>query len=153
MSLGIPVFSGKFESVKGLLGKSAAKKLFEECKLPTAPGAENIRSEEELVNQLTILIAKYANVNKWIIKLDGELRGRGVAFFSLESIRVLSDIRKQRREIDETQVVKIREIVSSLLPSKLQIATPSLYTSYSEFIAVLTAEGGLIEAAPLAPID
>ena len=50
MALGIPVFSGDFESIKTLLGKSSAKKLFEDCKLPTAPGAENIRSEEELVN-------------------------------------------------------------------------------------------------------
>lgn len=94
MQLNTPLFSGSFNSVYALSGKSAAKKLIEECKLPTAPGAENISSEDDLVNQLTILIAKYANVNKWIFKVNGEFRGRGVASFSLESIRVLSDIRK-----------------------------------------------------------
>ncbi|KAL4447016.1 hypothetical protein ABPG74_013868 [Tetrahymena malaccensis] len=149
MALKIPIFCGNYDIVNNLCKKSQAKQLFEECKFPTAPGAENIFDEEDLINKLTILIAKYSNVNTWVFKIDGEFKGRGIAFFSLESIRVLSDIRKQKKEIDESQVSKIREIVSSLLPSKTLIAIPTLFQNYQEFLYYFLEHKGIIEASPL----
>lgn len=107
-----------------------SKRLFEECRLPTAPGEEDISTEEDLINKLTILIVKYSNVNRWIFKVEGEFSGRGIAYISLESVRMLNDLRKQKKDLDEQQITKIREIISSLLPHKTIISIPSLFQNY-----------------------
>lgn len=81
MKLGVPLFSGDYLKLQNFSKKSGSKRLFEECRLPTAPGADEIIDEEDLVNKLTILVAKYTNVNRWVFKVDGEMRGRGIASF------------------------------------------------------------------------
>ncbi len=53
---------------------------------------------------MTILIAKYPGVKNWLFKVDDEICGRGLAYFSLESIRVLSEIWKNKEEITEETV-------------------------------------------------
>lgn len=66
--------------------------MFNECGFPVAPGVDGIRDENELINKLTLLISTWPKVKTWVFKVDDEAFGRGVAYFSLESIRALNDI-------------------------------------------------------------
>ena len=92
-------------------------------------------------------------MTKWLFKIDGEIRGRGIAFFSIESVRAIADVRKQAGGILEANhVTSLREIISSLLPSKTVIATPSLYSTYLEFLNSFLFNHGIIEACPSADI-
>ncbi|EGR31565.1 IQ calmodulin-binding motif family protein, putative [Ichthyophthirius multifiliis] len=146
----IPIFSGPFELIDQYSKKSQAKILFDECQFPSAPGADNIKSESDLFDKLTILISKYSNVNIWLFKIDNEINGRGIAFFNLETIRALTEIRKQKTELEEKHVLKIREIIESLLPFKIQISMPTLFQTYQEFLNCFLINNGIIEACPLA---
>lgn len=101
-----------------------------------------------MINKLTILVVKYPSVKAWLFKIDGEFGGRGLARFQLESIRVLNEALKNLGQISEDKISKIRDIVATILPSKLVPAHPSLYPSYAEYIDMLVSRGGIIEAAP-----
>lgn len=69
-----------------------------------------------------------------MFKVDDEFQGRGTAYLSLENVRVLSEIFRGDKEINEEIVQKIREVVANLLPSKLRFAQPSLYLNFTEYI-------------------
>ena len=49
-----------------------------------------------------------------MFKVDDEFQGRGTAYLSLENVRVLSEIFRGDKEINEEIVQKIREVVANV---------------------------------------
>lgn len=149
--MNIPIFgSTNIGSVQQLQRKSTSSVFFETCSLPRAPSSRDIASEEDLFNKLTILIARHPSVQMWVFKVDGEFRGRGIASISLDAIRVINEIRamqSKKAALDSNAIARIREVVVSLLPVKLAIATPNLFANYNEFLAYFLEHFGIIEAA------
>jgi hypothetical protein len=78
--LGVPLFgaSPDFAAVYG--SKSGVRRLFAAADLALAPGAHDIYSEADLFDRLSVLLEQYPAVQRWVIKLDDGVRGRGLAF-------------------------------------------------------------------------
>jgi hypothetical protein len=55
-----------------------------------APGAIEIYEEVELINTLTVLIVNNTEVRTWILKIDNTFGGRGIATFSVDSVKGLT---------------------------------------------------------------
>lgn len=49
-----------------------------------------------------------------MFKVNDEIYGRGTAYFSLESIKILKEIFKNENNLTEKDVLKIREIVTNV---------------------------------------
>lgn len=153
VSMRIPLLSGtNIAQTSHIETKSISSALLDAWQLPTAPCTRDIKSEEDLFNKLTILIARHTHVQMWLFKVNGEFRGRGIASISLDAIRVINEIRAAKAAassnfLDENVVAKIREVVVSLLPVKLVIATPNLFANYNEFLMYFLEHNGIIEAA------
>lgn len=52
------------------------------------------------MNTLSILIVNNLSVDTWIFKIDDENLGRGIAYFNVNSIKYLKNIRKAQGEIE-----------------------------------------------------
>jgi len=146
--LNIPVFSGDPQKNALYSTKSGAKTIFNTCDMPIPAGSYNIYDEKEFVLTLTKLIAYNFNVNTWIFKIDDEFNGRGHASFSIEQCKVLVELRNRKLPVTEDLILKIHEILNSVLPLKIKIAMPHLHRNYSEYIRKFVQKGGVIEAAP-----
>lgn len=57
--------------------------------IPVAPGAMELYDLAEFVNTLAVLIANNKTIKTWVIKIDDELCGRGIATLSISRIKGL----------------------------------------------------------------
>lgn len=88
-------------------------------------------------------------MNTWIFKIDDEFSGRGHASLNVESIKTVVELRKRKFEINDTVIEsKLVEVISKLLPKKVKLAMPSLFSSWEEYLEAFCHVGGVIEAAP-----
>ncbi len=85
--LKICVFSPSVDILNKVCNKSFAKELFQNIGLPTSPGFNNIKTKDEFIDKLTILIAKHLFISRWVFKIETEFNGRGTASFSLDGIK------------------------------------------------------------------
>ncbi len=147
--LNIAIFAGDPQKSFAFSNKSAAKRLFLNCDIPCPPGAYEIYDEKELINSLTILIANNLNINTWVFKIDDEFNGRGISWFSVNSVGFFKELRKKGGfEVNEAVLARIREVLVAVLPVRVKFATPSLYPNWKEFLMHFLRKGGIIEAMP-----
>lgn len=80
--------------------------------------------------------------------MDDEFNGRGHASLNVESIRTVAELRKKKIEMTEGVINRLREVLCKLLPKKVKLAMPSLYSGWNDFLDKFCKVGGVIEAAP-----
>lgn len=84
--LNAPLLSGDPQLQFVSSTKAVARRIFSDCGVAVPPGAFEIYDEQEFLNILTILVTRNKEVRTWLFKLDDEFSGRGIAFFSVESV-------------------------------------------------------------------
>jgi hypothetical protein len=62
MEVGCPLYSGEPQKHLVMSSKSGSHSAFLKCSIPTAPGAQEIYEEIELINTLTVLIVNNPEV-------------------------------------------------------------------------------------------
>ncbi|KRX03040.1 hypothetical protein PPERSA_08115 [Pseudocohnilembus persalinus] len=148
--LNIPLYSGKPQQVLSLSTKSGAKRIFQAAQVPTAPGASEIYDEKEFFNTLAILIMNNLSIEQWLLKIDDETQGRGIAYFYVEQIPMLKQIKKsQEVDVNGEFLQSLIQVLKEQLPKKLKIATNTLYNDYHSYMRDFFRKGGVIEAHPL----
>ena len=80
--------------------------------------------------------------------MDDEFNGRGHASLNVESIRTILELRKKKIEMTDGVINRLREVLIKLLPKKVKIAMPTLYSGWNDFLDKFCKGGGVIEAAP-----
>ena len=128
--LEVPILMGESELTKTLFTKSGSKRVFELSNMAFPISAWDIRNEEEFYNSLTDLINKYISVNIWIFKMDSEVNGRGIAYFQLDKIKELVDLRKERMTgiIDEEYFCEeMRDYLPRVIILFICIASSEIY--------------------------
>jgi hypothetical protein len=83
---------------------------------------------------LARLVAHNLFVNTWVFKIDDEFNGRGHAFFNVETIKTIIELRKKKVEMTESIIEKLLEVIKKVLPKKVKIAQPSLFRTWDEYI-------------------
>jgi hypothetical protein len=69
--------------------KSGSKRIFEEADIPTPTGAFEIYDEKEFYNTLSVLISNNINTNIWVLKIDDEFNGRGIAYLDVSNLKIV----------------------------------------------------------------
>ena len=109
--------------------KSGSRKLFKACGIPVPDGYEDLHTEEDCVNCLTLLKQKHPLLQKAVLKLNDGFSGDGNAVFSYEGCPVGSGCSSFIRE---------------QLPLRLRIVAERL--SYHTFFEKMEQMGGIAEA-------
>ena len=50
-----------------------------------SPGVTEIYDEKELMNSLALLIQNNNHVDRWLLKIDNEGGGRGIAYLNIQA--------------------------------------------------------------------
>ncbi|CAD8077422.1 unnamed protein product [Paramecium primaurelia] len=142
--LNIPIFSGIPQLHQYYSTKSGCKVLFDELQMPQPPTIRNIYDEKELINSLSVLIIKNPNINTWIIKVDDEQQGRGIAWL---------EVQKMIKNLQPLEINQLAQLLTKKIKKKLHYAFPHLYGGYHEFIMCIVNRGGIIEGSPLSRLS
>eukprot|EP01064_Diplonema_japonicum_P026301 TRINITY_DN3771_c0_g1_i1.p1 TRINITY_DN3771_c0_g1~~TRINITY_DN3771_c0_g1_i1.p1 ORF type:complete len:943 (+),score=239.09 TRINITY_DN3771_c0_g1_i1:98-2926(+) len=135
-----PAISHHFSS------KSGAKRIFELADVVTPIGAYDMFEEGELLVILSKFIAEYPEHPRWLIKIDNEFNGRGLACIDVRRLKCLEE---ERVAMD---VAVLREKVylelKDYIGKRVKIINQQVYPEWSSFIKAFNANGGVVEAVP-----
>ena len=148
IQLGVPILCGEPVKTNTFASKSGAKRIFQKCDIPIPVSAYDIYDHTDFEISLSRLIANNLDVNVWLFKMDDEFNGRGHASLNVESVRTIIELRKKKIEMTDGVVNRLREVLAKLLPKKVKLAMPTLYSGWMDFLDKFCKGGGVIEAAP-----
>eukprot|EP01063_Lacrimia_lanifica_P014184 TRINITY_DN20824_c0_g1_i1.p1 TRINITY_DN20824_c0_g1~~TRINITY_DN20824_c0_g1_i1.p1 ORF type:complete len:929 (+),score=385.08 TRINITY_DN20824_c0_g1_i1:177-2963(+) len=144
--LDIPMISPDPTVAAHFASKSGAKRIFELADVVTPIGAYDMFEEGELLVILSKFMAEYPEYPRWLIKIDNEFNGRGLACVDVRRLRCLED------EASRPDVATLREKIylelKDYIGKRVKIITPHVYPEWGAFIRAFNKHGGVVEACP-----
>jgi hypothetical protein len=172
-ALNLPLFSPN-PGLAALYSKhGAVSTLFTSCSLPIPPSSSLIFKPVDVVPQLSKLIFDYPHIDRWVMKIDGEFGGRGIAYVdrvqllgknwgkkqatktdrNVNPVSINNDYAEltpqQLREKEQAEFYgEVHREVNKHLIKKMVLIKPMVYKDAFQFIELMCKKGGIIEAAP-----
>ena len=148
--LGIPILMGDLFQTETIFTKSGAKLVFEANEIQVPVSAWDIKTEFEFYASLSHLIASFEQYNIWVIKLDNEKNGRGIAYVQLDKIQQYNELKRKRARYDDQKKYEnaLAEVLKDMIPKKVKICANYLYKNWDEFFKSYLENRGIIEPCP-----
>lgn len=71
--------------------KSGARRIFNAANVNVPFGTPDVYEEAEILTNLTKQIVQHPEFQRWILKVDNEFGGRGIAYLDVERVKCLSE--------------------------------------------------------------
>ncbi|KAF0696818.1 Aste57867_12480 [Aphanomyces stellatus] len=161
MSLQIPLLGMDPDTALLYGTRSGGKRVFMAADVNIPMGAHDIYDEDELIQSLSKLIVTDIDQNEWLIKVDADPSGTGIATFNADQLQSVTRVRAEMREMKnggadyfQQPVVKeavLRSIFSDLTDEFAKLVKPvfpEVFASWAEMRAVVLRIGAVVEAYP-----
>lgn len=158
VELNLPLLAPEPDVAALYSSKSGNKRIFAAADVPVAPGAHDIFEEEDFYRYFAKLIVDHLDCQLWVMKIDNEFNGRGIASFDPSTLKVMAALRREkathsvRWKLPEILAGAQERMVQALkenLAKKAVMACPSVYNnSWDNFLKTFFRVGGVIEACP-----
>jgi hypothetical protein len=74
------------------------------------------------------------HIERWIFKIDNEHSGRGIAYYDVNTVPELVELKKEVSTMFEDSVfLELQTILTKTLSKKLKFAYSQLYKSYDDY--------------------
>ena len=148
--LGVPILMGDLFQTETIFTKSGSKLVFEANEVQVPVSAWDIKTEFEFYASLSHLIASFEQYNIWVIKLDNERNGRGIAYVQLDKIQQYNELKRKKGRYEEQKEYEnaLAEVLKDMLPKKVKICANYLYKTWDEFFKDYLENRGIIEPCP-----
>lgn len=158
VELGLPLLGAEPDTLSLFGSKSGSKRIFAAAEVAVAPGAHDIYDEADLLAYLSKLMVEHLDVQRWLLKIDNEAGGRGVAMVDTARFKVMAAVRAEKAqhanrwhlpEVVANAQERVAVALRKGLARKAVLACPGLYDSrWSAYAAAYFRVGGVIEACP-----
>ena len=141
---------GDLFQTETIFTKSGSKLVFEANEVQVPVSAWDIKTEFEFYASLSHLIASFEQYNIWVIKLDNERNGRGIAYVQLDKIQQYNELKRKKGRYEEQKEYEnaLAEVLKDMLPKKVKICANYLYKTWDEFFKDYLENRGIIEPCP-----
>ena len=148
--LGVPILMGDLFQTETIFTKSGSKLVFEANEVQVPVSAWDIKTEFEFYASLSHLIASFEQYNIWVIKLDNERNGRGIAYVQLDKIQQYNELKRKKGRYEEQKEYEnaLAEVLKDMLPKKVKLCANYLYRTWEEFFKDYLENRGIIEPCP-----
>ena len=148
--LEIPILMGDLFQTETIFTKSGSKLVFEANEVQVPVSAWDIKTEFEFYASLSHLISSFEQYNIWVIKLDNEKGGRGIAYVQLDKIQQYNELKRKKSRFEDEKKYEnaLAEVLKDMIPKKVKICANYLYKNWDEFFKAYLDNRGIIEPCP-----
>ncbi|OAJ42773.1 hypothetical protein BDEG_26187 [Batrachochytrium dendrobatidis JEL423] len=155
--LDIPVFGSLEVFAEFSHKRSTQRDFISKCPLLSPPGLSHFNDELDFYNKVNDLMTQNPSISRWILKIDHEMEGRGLAYFDVEDVLAQNEFQADEDpEESETRrwlTTKNKDCFKHFLKPKLsncvRICRKDLWVSWNCYVQALISCGGIIEACPV----
>eukprot|EP01027_Heterolobosea_sp_BB2_P017929 GEZU01025342.1.p1 GENE.GEZU01025342.1~~GEZU01025342.1.p1 ORF type:complete len:613 (+),score=115.27 GEZU01025342.1:157-1995(+) len=159
LKLQLPILGADPAIAQAYSSKSGNKRLFAAAEVSTPPAAYDLYEENEIYLHLSRLVVDYPEYQRWVIKIDNEYGGRGIAYLDTNKIRCLNEREREKllfdlQKVDQANTFKnvLRERVyfdiKESAAKKIKIVRTEIYPTWKDYLVNFCKSGGVIEACP-----
>ena len=109
----------------------------------------DIYDEDDMYGRLVELMCKYNTVEVWVLRMDDDRDGRGVAYVEVKAMKGLSEALGD--EDQSSREERVEAILEDQLMNSIVLLYPSLFPALSSFFTLYFKHGGLIIPHPALP--
>ena len=109
----------------------------------------DIYDEDDMYGRLVELMCKHSTVEVWVMRMDDDRDGRGVAYVEVRAMKGLSEALHDEDEARREE--RVEAILEDQLINSIVLLYPSLFPTLSSFFALYYKHGGLILPHPGLP--
>eukprot|EP00668_Euglena_longa_P015720 GGOE01019856.1.p1 GENE.GGOE01019856.1~~GGOE01019856.1.p1 ORF type:complete len:909 (-),score=229.43 GGOE01019856.1:58-2784(-) len=145
--LNLPLLSANPVDSPSLFSKSGRKKVIEESGVPTPTCVYDICDDAAMVDHMAFLIVHHPDCPRWLLKLNREFGGRGIAYLDVHRLKAMQNVDWEsvdRTELQANIALELKEYGSK----RFKVAQPALFSSWANFLKELRHQGALLEATP-----
>ncbi|XP_013393394.1 IQ domain-containing protein H isoform X2 [Lingula anatina] len=156
--LNIPLLCTEPEIAHLYTSKSGAKRIFQSANVAIPPSEFDVYSLPQLHESLAQLVTDNLEVKTWVLKIDDEFDGRGIAYCNvttyLESHQwALKEAKRygdkwSKKWAQEQVFMKIQSEIPDILEHWCFPVDSKVYPTWPAFLDAFLAKGGIIEARP-----
>lgn len=156
MALNVPILGVDPVNALPLMTKSGGKRFFMRADVNVPTGSYDIYDEDELIFSLAKLVISHIEQNMWVLKMDYDPFGTGMAVLDVSTLASLREIRREKKSPEYWRQPGTRDNAARVVIAELErtlgnLVTPlhpELYPTWQEFSDAISQFGVVIEAAP-----
>ncbi|XP_074650955.1 IQ domain-containing protein H-like isoform X2 [Tubulanus polymorphus] len=156
--LGVPMLAPEPDVAHLYSTKSGSKRIFSSAGVTMPPGEYDIYSLPQLQECLAQLVTENLNVQRWLMKLDCEFDGRGIAYIDVtEHLKCYNWAVKEsqrygekwsKKWAQEPAYMRILAEIPDILDKFAVPADKDIFPTWEKFIEAFLSQGGIVEACP-----
>lgn len=93
------LFSGAPQKVKPFTTRSQTLSFLKNLSIPCLPSAMEMYDYGEFLNTFSVLIIKNPEVKTWVLKIDDEFGGRGIASLDVSKSKIVQSLLNKGNEL------------------------------------------------------
>jgi hypothetical protein len=145
--LNIPMMSGEPGLVYDLSTKIGCTDIFKSIGIKLPLHVSNIETHESFYKTFSSLIYENLHIDVWMIKINTEVRSRGIAYLDVTKLKSVVKIRRMETMKEEFSGEILQELVKAL-PIVVKFVMLSLWETWNSFLNAFCNFGGIIQETP-----
>jgi len=160
--LGVSILGGSDNIAGRLCAPPCARRLFKDASVNVPMGSREIFTKDDILLTLTTLVSTYLDTDTWVLKLSNTYKADAAVRFDVKKLGPLHELRRRfkngevsvgGKDYRHFQMTIMRDVMTILregFSKCTSMVDKANYPSFSVFLTVLKAYGGIIEALPAA---